>query len=1072
MLKYEFKKFILKPSVIIVAIIFIMLNFVKFFEMYFYFGGGRGAFSGPDLVKQGENILNQKYGGEITTEKINELQSELQEAKAKRAEYNPDLAPFEDCYCGSPFADMVVLQSILENYEYAITYPDKSKKIAESALLNADFFDNKNAFEIQKNKLIYESYRDRAVNTYVVQEGYTKLFSYKFSSILFMLFIIFVLSPIFSFESANGFDRLIISSGKRLKAIKSKLILVAFTGTMSAVAFFVADFIFATMFYGMNNSDAPIYALRAYSDCPFELTLLGGIVSALFGRIIFSLFFSAIIAFISSLNRNIGLSLIFSVGAGAGIVLLSDILPDFFNPASLSFLDCYFTDFKAVNILGYPFFSVIINALLTLIFTVLLFIFSIISALKNTEKASSTAIKVRNFNSKSYDKSKNTNTVFGFEIKKLYTKQFVFILTLILVVIKLFTSADIFKKDYGNLTPEAREVYLSYIEKYGGQLDSEKETAILKLHAELLDAVALEQEIYNKLRLGEYTTSEEYLSAIKDLPQILNDKAAIEKLYNSYLTAKDDRENRLILASDAPSMTTGMDYLLLCFICFITASDVYYEQKMTPVLKTTKKGGKYSARYKLATLALGVFIPFLCFAIIDFAALITVIGGDVTASLASLESFAHTPYSQLNILSAFLLIQLTKLLGYFALSAFTLILITATKNFPLSLFLPIALNIIWVYLLSDNTAAFYMPFSLMRGFPYFTGDYYSYGFLIYNAVPLRDFIIMVILDVLIIAFGTAFYIMSQRNYIIKRTINKPLSIIMSVILCFTLCGCSEDKQSDNIMTTSNYEYAENSKFIFIENDNKISMYDKNKNLIYDKINREIFPEFIGTKGLFATENYLYYMKNDFDEYYIARISLSDFKEEQVYYADCRPFATGSTKYMDMITVFCDTDQSSIIPQFFAVSADDSKIILCMQNFTVYELDIKSGSMRYLFEEGRIDNLCFDGEKLYYTNKNGVLNCYDKEKQNVSDRIFSCFASDNTGIYCGNADGLFKYDFDTLKETKISDFSIKNNIKIGGDKIIIECNDRKYRLIDKNGLLIREVESIFDSYDKYYLDTLF
>lgn len=44
MLKYELKKYILKPSLLICIIVLILLNFVKVFELYYYTGGGRAAF--------------------------------------------------------------------------------------------------------------------------------------------------------------------------------------------------------------------------------------------------------------------------------------------------------------------------------------------------------------------------------------------------------------------------------------------------------------------------------------------------------------------------------------------------------------------------------------------------------------------------------------------------------------------------------------------------------------------------------------------------------------------------------------------------------------------------------------------------------------------------------------------------------------------------------------------------------------------------------------------------------------------------------------------------------------------
>lgn len=44
MLKYELKKYILKPSLLICIIVLILLNFVKVFELYYYTGGAEPFF--------------------------------------------------------------------------------------------------------------------------------------------------------------------------------------------------------------------------------------------------------------------------------------------------------------------------------------------------------------------------------------------------------------------------------------------------------------------------------------------------------------------------------------------------------------------------------------------------------------------------------------------------------------------------------------------------------------------------------------------------------------------------------------------------------------------------------------------------------------------------------------------------------------------------------------------------------------------------------------------------------------------------------------------------------------------
>ena len=97
MLKYELKKYILKPSLLICIIVLILLNFVKVFELYYYTGGGRAVLSGNAV--QGTDILYDKYSGKITDKKINGLKTELANAEQMLKEYGIIEEPIEGTYC-------------------------------------------------------------------------------------------------------------------------------------------------------------------------------------------------------------------------------------------------------------------------------------------------------------------------------------------------------------------------------------------------------------------------------------------------------------------------------------------------------------------------------------------------------------------------------------------------------------------------------------------------------------------------------------------------------------------------------------------------------------------------------------------------------------------------------------------------------------------------------------------------------------------------------------------------------------------------------------------------------------
>lgn len=84
------------------------------------------------------------------------------------------------------------------------------------------------------------------------------------------------------------------------------------------------------------------------------------------------------------------------------------------------------------------------------------------------------------------------------ELRKLYIKQYGLIVLLIVFIVKLLTSADLYKASYSDMSYEQQKYYLEYMQEYGGQLTDEKETAILSLYSEAEAAKQLQSDILDK----------------------------------------------------------------------------------------------------------------------------------------------------------------------------------------------------------------------------------------------------------------------------------------------------------------------------------------------------------------------------------------------------------------------------------------------------------------------------------------------------------------------------------------------------------------------------------------------
>jgi len=383
MIFFEMKKYVLKPSVLAFVLLFVFINLVKFFEIYYYFGNGRSAVAGYTAISDGYDKVYSTYGGKITKEKIDGINAEYAQAQQKLSERGVGDTVYDDCYTGYPYGDVELFKNnLIPGYEYAIFYSDNAGKISAAAEENVVFYSGINDYEVRKNSLISNAFKGRYVNYYVSSDGWTALFDYKFSTILVMLIIILTFSPVFSGERADGFDKLIISSGKRKAAVRAKLTASGIFTFSATLLFFLCDIFYVLIFHGLSCFEAPVYAIDEYMNCPFSITLFGAMMLSFAGRLISMLFFSSLTCFISSFGKNTALSLFLSIAAGAGLIFMSDVLPDSLNPLGLAYSSHFFKNFSVENIFGSPVFTAAVTTMLTVLLTAALSVVTSRRALK------------------------------------------------------------------------------------------------------------------------------------------------------------------------------------------------------------------------------------------------------------------------------------------------------------------------------------------------------------------------------------------------------------------------------------------------------------------------------------------------------------------------------------------------------------------------------------------------------------------------------------------------------------------------------------------------------------------
>ena len=634
--------------------------------------------------------------------------------------------------------------------------------------------------------------------------------------------------------------------------------------------------------------------------------------------------------------------------------------------------------------------------------------------------------------------------LFLFELKKLFIKQHVLVLVILAAAVKLFNSASLFTPDYSMLSKDQRNYYLNYIALYGGQLTDEKEAAIMDLYERASRADALRRKIEADRSAGQYESDQEYVEAFRQVDEIAGEYDALKYLYQKYLFAAADKENRWILAGDAKAMTVGSENLLVLLICFMSAAAVYYERKMGRLVKTTISAGA-SAAMRAAALFLAVFSAWFLFAGIEFAAVVKSIGTEpLGVSVANLDSFQNTPYANLSILQAFVLIQLTKLCGYLFISSVAVLLELAIKNLPLAVFVPFSCTFVWIYLFRfSKKLIYYSPFSLILGSPYYTGDFYEHAInldvLLYTAVPLP-------LTLLLVGICIATTIAAVLAMVGKGRGARKLSAAFAALSMCLLCGCSQNADDDgvykrhygNIVSDGEYYYAlsdmtdENGALL----ESHLTVFDSDMNVVNKEISRRVIEDDRCDK-IQLSGDYLYCektMQSALERTIITRINLKDFHEETVYVQPAENEPVGA--YLDLVTVWFHRESVMGTVTHWFVCGEE--LYIFTNNCKAYV--VRNGKERYLFEDLLIRDPALKGGKIYYLNANGYPVCYDGKKKIIAERSFYMADALADGYYCCDGNGIYRLDYD--------DFSIEKRCE-NPQNIIWICDEGMLRWIDDN-----------------------
>jgi ABC-type transport system involved in multi-copper enzyme maturation permease subunit len=364
--RFELRKLLLnKKTLVIVAAMAILYAAVGFGTSYFLVGSGESYKTYSNLAEPATGAFNQAAADEA-----------LQNYEQLKERYgdNPEMI-----YYGTSTDPVLKFQVDYANF---VGYVEEYHNGAASDSLTAPYGVNVlqakltqleqegkiNTFEYRstKNQLDKETALGEPQFANTVEWG--NLFTNWGDVImLFILFIplAFIISPVFSRESATGMDNLILSSRNgRRKIVTAKLGAVAVTAVTILGIYLLATFVFGFLSVGsLEGWDAALRAVPTYVRAPFGLSNLQfTLVSALW-VLLSDTTFALVVSFISSRLKNqiavLGVSLIvlfLNIGLNAlGTGIQSALQPIIdFGVTSFALVGEVFSGYKVYNIFGLP----------------------------------------------------------------------------------------------------------------------------------------------------------------------------------------------------------------------------------------------------------------------------------------------------------------------------------------------------------------------------------------------------------------------------------------------------------------------------------------------------------------------------------------------------------------------------------------------------------------------------------------------------------------------------------------------------------------------------------------------
>lgn len=382
-LYYEIKKAVNPAFAFTLIAVMLLFNAVNIFKTY----APRPGSIDDKLILRGKTGIYDLLEGELTEEKYNRFYDKFAEVSAvvESGDFSTEVPDFEKYYGGFAFLEKYLYMEVSEELERQLSYNQKMKQLEAEAKKNAAVYENANEYNYRQNKLIEQRYSERYINSFYYTPPIINLFTYSFSSVLILMCMLLIITPLFSGERENDMlavlkstKRGCVRSGVPLDKIKSVILYI----TILIALFSACDFICLKLSLKFTGMLQPLYVIEEFQYTPMTVSILSFWFITLILKWSGFVFLGLLMLLISKYTSNTFIGYILSMGIIALLMIFkvkgtSDTgeIINLLNPISILISYKKFYCYETIKIFEIPVLkilllgiaSIISNALITLI---------------------------------------------------------------------------------------------------------------------------------------------------------------------------------------------------------------------------------------------------------------------------------------------------------------------------------------------------------------------------------------------------------------------------------------------------------------------------------------------------------------------------------------------------------------------------------------------------------------------------------------------------------------------------------------------------------------------------------